>query len=569
MQGRRMRAREAYSRVAPRVNGIDKLVLDDKNCCQGRFFIRSRMHNAISYTHGSMPLKRRMGRAAGRGRNKEEWGMYHPTLEEAKQIAETEAYRVIPVSMEIYSDIGTPIEVLRRLKKVSRYCYILESVEQTRKWGRYTFLGYEPRLQITCLNGRMTVNGGMRQTQETVNPGAYIREILKQYKSPRLQKLPPFTGGLVGYFSYDYIKYSEPSLKLNAADSEGFSDVDLMLFDKVIAFDNLRQKIILITNAQADDLETSYPRAMRELGEMAALIRSGEKADIDPLVRISDYRYLFSKEEYCEMVGRAKHYIREGDIFQVVLSNRIEADMEGSLFDLYRVLRTTNPSPYMFYFSGDMEIAGASPETLVKREDGKLYTYPLAGTRPRGATKEEDEALERELLSDEKECAEHNMLVDLGRNDIGRISQIGSVRVEQYMNIERYSHVMHIGSTVSGMEREDKDALDAVDAVLPAGTLSGAPKLRACEIINELEDNKRGIYGGAVGYLDFTGNMDTCIGIRLAFAKNKKIFIRSGAGIVADSVPENEYQECINKAKAVMQALEAAEGGIDHDIADR
>ena len=245
-EGRRMRAREAYSRVAPRVNGIDKLVLDDKNCCQGRFFMRSRMHNAISYTHGSMPLKRRMGRAAGRGRNKEEWGMYHPTLEEAKQIAETEAYRVIPVSMEIYSDIGTPIEVLRRLKKVSRYCYILESVEQTRKWGRYTFLGYEPRLQITCLNGRMTVNGGMRQTQETVNPGAYIREILKQYKSPRLQKLPPFTGGLVGYFSYDYIKYSEPSLKLNAADSEGFSDVDLMLFDKVIAFDNLRQKIILI-----------------------------------------------------------------------------------------------------------------------------------------------------------------------------------------------------------------------------------------------------------------------------------------------------------------------------------
>lgn len=495
--------------------------------------------------------------------------MYFPTLDEAKRIAGEGSYRVIPVSMEIYSDIGTPIEVLRRLKKVSRYCYILESVEQTRKWGRYTFLGYEPRLQITCLNGRMTVNGGMRQTQETVNPGAYIREILKQYKSPRLQKLPPFTGGLVGYFSYDYIKYSEPSLKLNAADSEGFSDVDLMLFDKVIAFDNLRQKIILITNAQADDLETSYPRAMRELGEMAALIRSGEKADIDPLVRISDYRYLFSKEEYCEMVGRAKHYIREGDIFQVVLSNRIEADMEGSLFDLYRVLRTTNPSPYMFYFSGDMEIAGASPETLVKREDGKLYTYPLAGTRPRGATKEEDEALERELLSDEKECAEHNMLVDLGRNDIGRISQIGSVRVEQYMNIERYSHVMHIGSTVSGMEREDKDALDAVDAVLPAGTLSGAPKLRACEIINELEDNKRGIYGGAVGYLDFTGNMDTCIGIRLAFAKNKKIFIRSGAGIVADSVPENEYQECINKAKAVMQALEAAEGGIDHDIADR
>lgn len=269
-------------------------------------------------------------------------------------------------------------------------------------------------------------------------------------------------------------------------------------------------------------------------------------------------------------MNRAKDHIREGDIFQVVLSNRIEADIEGSLFDLYRVLRTTNPSPYMFYFSSDdIEIAGASPETLVKLEDGRLYTYPLAGTRPRGRTPEEDAELEKELLCDEKERAEHNMLVDLGRNDIGKVSRIGSVKVEQYMNIERYSHVMHIGSTVSGMEREDKDALDAVDAILPAGTLSGAPKLRACEIINELEDNKRGIYGGAIGYLDFTGNMDTCIAIRLAFAKNKKIFIRSGAGIVADSVPENEYQECINKAKAVMQALEAAKGGIDRDLADR
>ncbi|MDE5820218.1 MAG: anthranilate synthase component I family protein, partial [Lachnospiraceae bacterium] len=357
--------------------------------------------------------------------------------------------------------------------------------------------------------------------------------------------------------------------KLGAKDCEGFRDVDLMLFDKVIAFDNLRQKIILIVNAKTDDLETAYPRAIRELKEMAALVRGGEPAEIAPLMLTSDYRYLFSKEEYCEMVAQAKNHIREGDIFQVVLSNRVEADMEGSLFDAYRVLRTTNPSPYMFYFSSDdIEIAGASPETLVKLEDGKLYTYPLAGTRPRGATPEEDEALEKELLADEKERSEHNMLVDLGRNDIGKISKIGSVKVEQYMNIERYSHVMHIGSTVSGMERDDKDALDAVDAILPAGTLSGAPKLRACEIINELEDNKRGIYGGAIGYLDFTGNMDTCIGIRLAFAKNGKVFIRSGAGIVADSVPENEYQECINKAKAVMQAIETAKGGIDHDIAD-
>lgn len=237
--------------------------------------------------------------------------------------------------------------------------------------------------------------------------------------------------------------------------------------------------------------------------------------------------------------------------------------MEGSLLDAYRVLRTTNPSPYMFYFSGaDGEIAGASPETLVKLENEKLYTFPLAGTRPRGKTEEEDQALERELLADEKERAEHNMLVDLGRNDIGRISRVGTVEVEKYMSIERFSHVMHIGSTVGGMIRQDRDALDAVDAILPAGTLSGAPKLRACEIINELENNKRGIYGGAIGYVSFTGNLDTCIAIRLAFSKNGKVFIRSGAGIVADSVPEKEYRECIQKAAAVRNAIETAQEGL-------
>ena len=237
--------------------------------------------------------------------------------------------------------------------------------------------------------------------------------------------------------------------------------------------------------------------------------------------------------------------------------------MEGSLMDTYRLLRTTNPSPYMFYFSSeDVEIAGASPETLIRLENGNLYTFPLAGTRKRGADEAEDKRLEEELLADEKECAEHNMLVDLGRNDVGKISQIGSVDVIKYMSVERYSHVMHIGSTVRGKIRDDKDAVDAVDAILPAGTLSGAPKLRACEIINELEDNKRGIYGGAIGYLDLTGNLDTCIAIRLAFARNGKVYVRSGAGIVADSVPEKEYEECINKAKAVMNALKEADGGI-------
>ena len=271
---------------------------------------------------------------------------------------------------------------------------------------------------------------------------------------------------------------------------------------------------------------------------------------------------LFEKEQFCGMVKQAKQYIREGDIFQIVLSNRLSAPFEGSLLNTYRMLRTINPSPYMFYFSGtDVEVAGASPETLVKLENGILHTFPLAGTRPRGKTNEEDRALSQELLADEKELAEHNMLVDLGRNDLGKISRFGTVKVEKFHTIEYFSHVMHIGSTVRGEICKGKDALDAIEAVLPAGTLSGAPKIRACQLIGELENNKRGIYGGAIGYIDFTGNMDTCIAIRIAYKKNGKVFVRSGAGIVADSVPEKEYTECINKAKAVVDALKLAEEG--------
>lgn len=488
------------------------------------------------------------------------------TLEEAKELAEKGDYKVIPISREIYSDMRTPIEVLRILQNVSSHCYILESIEDTQKWGRYTFLGYHPTLEITCLNGIVTIRNeaGVKESFETKHPGICLKQILADYKSPKLESLPPFTGGLVGYFSYDYIKYSEPVLKLDAEDQEHFNDADLMLFDKVICFDHFRQKIIFIVNASTEHLETSYPKALNDLEEMCHLIQTGVPKALEPGRLISEFRPLFQKQEFCDMVTKAKHYIKEGDIFQVVLSNRFEADFEGSLLDTYRVLRTLNPSPYMFYFSSDsLEIAGASPETLVKLKDGELHTFPLAGTRPRGKTEEEDLRLEQELLADEKECSEHNMLVDLGRNDIGKISRFGTVEVEKYMSIERYSHVMHIGSTVRGMIREDKTALDAVDAVLPAGTLSGAPKIRACEIINELENNKRGIYGGAIGYLDFTGNLDTCISIRLAFKKNGKVFVRSGAGIVADSVPETEYQECINKAKAVMEALTEAQGGID------
>lgn len=483
-----------------------------------------------------------------------------PTLEQVKEIVKTGDYGVVPVSTEIYSDSTTPIEVLRKLQKVSKHVYLLESAEADKKWGRYSFLGYDPKLSITCYNGEVTIKNPMTTQVFNDNPRKYIRPIIEENRSPIVEGLPSFTGGLVGYFSYDYIKYSEPTLNLDAKDEDGFQDVDLMLFDKVIAFDNYKQKIVLIVNIKTDDLETGYHRASLELAQMKDIILNGEKSPLAPLKIEGDFKPMFNEEEYCDMVRKGKHYIKEGDIFQVVLSNRLEAKMEGSLLNAYRVLRTLNPSPYMFYFSGDDgEIAGASPETLVKMENKKLYTFPLAGTRKRGATEEEDQQLEVELLKDEKERAEHNMLVDLGRNDIGKISNIGTVNVEEYMAIHRYSHVMHIGSTVSGIIREDKDALDAVDAILPAGTLSGAPKFRACEIINELENNKRGIYGGAIGYISFTGNLDTCIAIRLAFSKNGKVFIRSGAGIVADSVPENEYRECIQKAAAVKKAIMIAQ----------
>ena len=498
--------------------------------------------------------------------------MFSPSLEDVKEIAKNEEYRRIPISYELFSDIATPIEVLRILKGISNHCYMLESIEDSQKWGRYSFLGFNPLLEFTCQNGVVQIKGDADfnelnddvVTIKTDNPGEVIKDLISKNKSPKLDYLPPFTGGFVGYFAYDYIKYAEPSLNLDAENQDQFKDIDLMLFDKVIAFDNFKQKIIIISNMKTDDLERNYQNACEDLKCIADLIKEGKKAEIEPLELKSEFKPAFSREKYCDMVNKAKDYIKEGDIFQVVLSNRIEADISGSLFDTYRVLRTTNPSPYMFYFSSnDIEIAGASPETLVKLTDKKLYTFPLAGTRPRGLTDEEDLMLEKDLLADEKELAEHNMLVDLGRNDIGRIAEIGSVTVDKYLSIERFSHVMHIGSTVSGILRSDLDSLAAIDSILPAGTLSGAPKIRACEIINELEDNKRGIYGGAIGYLDLSGNLDTCISIRIAFARNNKVFIRSGAGIVADSVPDNEFDECLNKARAVINALEISNGGLE------
>ncbi len=359
-----------------------------------------------------------------------------PDLQEIRRLAEDGRYKVAPVCTEILSDLCTPIEALRILKNVSKHTYLLESLEEKDRWGRYTFLGYDPVFDITCIDGK--IRAGDREI-ESGDPTAFLRELLKDYKSPSMKELPPFTGGLVGYFSFDYLTYSEPTAKRQTEDTEHFMDCDLMLFDKVIAFDHLKQKIFLIANCKLNDPEGSFDKAATDLAEMKKLLAEGEKKVEKGGVLTGDVTPLFDKAAYCEMVEKGKKYITEGDIFQIVLSNRLSAPFEGSLLNTYRILRTLNPSPYMFYFSGtDVEVAGASPETLVKLENGVLHTFPLAGTRPRGKTEEEDRQLEKELLADEKELAEHNMLVDLGRNDLGRISKFVTVSVEKYMEIQRY-----------------------------------------------------------------------------------------------------------------------------------
>ena len=484
--------------------------------------------------------------------------MYYPTYEDILDMDLT-GYHFVPIKKEMYSDTITPIELLKKLKQYSKHVFMLESHEDRQKWGRYSFLGFAPQSEITCYNKMMKVDD---QIFEVSHPKEYIKKILNQYRSVQLEGFPTFTGGLVGYFSFDYLKYSEPSVDVVKEDN-GFNDVDLMLFDKVICFDHFRQKIILIVNMETNDLETNYQKALKELDELEMIVKKHKKTLIQPLHLFSDFQPVLSQEEYCQMVDKGKTYIREGDVFQVVLSNQIKVMATGSLFDTYRVLRTTNPSPYMFYFSSDnLEVAGASPETLVKLDGKRLMTFPIAGTRKRGQNEQEDQKLIDDLLKDEKELAEHNMLVDLGRNDLGKISKFQTVHVDEYQNILKFSKVIHIASVVSSEIKDGCDALDAIDALLPAGTLSGAPKMRASHIIGELEQRKRGIYGGCVGYLDFAGNMDTCIGIRLAYKRNDIVSICSGAGIVYDSVPENEYQECINKAGAIIEALKIADGGI-------
>ena len=467
-------------------------------------------------------------------------------------------YHIIPVCKEIYADVITPITLLRKIAAVSKRYYLLESVEGGEKWGRYSFLGFDPIMRVTCNSDKVTIETEERkEVKETKKPLEVIREILKEMKAPKIKGVPPFAGGFVGDFAYSMIGYAEPVLNIKKGD---FNDYDLMLFDKVIAYDHLTQKISVIVNMKTDHVMENYGKATAKIQEMIGLIRNGAI----PEMPVSDTKVEFtcnvSKEEYCKVVEKTKEYIVNGDIFQAVISRQFTSPMKGSLLNAYRVLRTTNPSPYMVYLHFDEEeLMSSSPETLVRLQNGRLTTFPVAGSRPRGKNREEDEELERDLLSDEKELSEHNMLVDLGRNDLGRISKFGSVDVTKYMMIHRYSKIMHICSQVESEIESLKDGLDAIEAVLPAGTLSGAPKIRACEIIEELESEERGIYGGALGYLDFAGNLDTCIAIRMAVKKDDKVYVQAGGGIVADSVPEKEYEESANKAAAVMQAIQNAE----------
>ena len=466
-------------------------------------------------------------------------------------------YDIIPVCREIYADVITPITLLRKLAAVSQRYYLLESVEGGEKWGRYSFLGFDPVMRVKCNCGKVTIEKDGEETEKvTDKPLEVLREILKDYKAPRLEGLPPFAGGFVGYFAYAMIGYAEPKLNIKKGT---FNDYDMMLFDKVIAYDHLKQKISIIVNMKTDKVMENYGKATAQIQDLANLIRSQQTADIPVSKSKIDFTCNVSKEEYCKLVEKTKEYIVDGDIFQAVFSRQFSSPYEGSLINPYRVLRTTNPSPYMVYMKiDDEEIMSTSPETLVRLENGRLTTFPVAGSRPRGTTEEEDQELEEDLLSDEKELSEHNMLVDLGRNDLGRISKFDSVEVTKYMMIHKYSKIMHICSQVEGNIRDDCDALSAIESVLPAGTLSGAPKIRACEIIEELESEERGVYGGALGYLDFTGNMDTCIAIRMAVKKDGRVYVQAGGGIVADSIPENEYQESANKAAAVMNAIKAA-----------
>lgn len=463
-------------------------------------------------------------------------------------------YKVVPIGKEIYADVATPIGLLSKISRISNRHYLLESVEGGEKWGRYSFLGFDPIVHISCKSKEITIEEeGTPRTFHCNCPYAFLRRFLSDYSGPRLPSLPPFTGGLVGYFSYNMIEYTEPSLALRPSE---FDDFALMLFDKAIVYDHMRQKISVIANISTDDLQGNYRKAMDDIDDIVSTITRYAPLQEPNAGRVLSFGCNVSEEEYKAMILETKKRMESEGIFQAVISRRFEAEYHNSLINAYRVLRTTNPSPYMVYLQDkDVQIMSTSPETLVRLKDGVLTTFPIAGSRPRGETPEEDRLLEKEMLEDEKELSEHNMLVDLARNDLAKVCKCSTVEVKNYKHVQRYSKVMHIASEVQGQIEDGKDAFDVLQAVIPAGTVSGAPKVKACQIIEEIERNPRGIYGGAIGYIDLAGNMDTCIGIRMAVKKDGRVYVQSGSGIVTDSIPENECEESKKKAQAVLEAI--------------
>jgi anthranilate synthase component 1 len=475
---------------------------------------------------------------------------------------------LIPVRKEIFADLETPVSAYCKVKRGSR-AFLLESVEGGEMLGRFSFIGTEPRLVISTRGREVTSIENGRATHSTLgdreDPLEILRKIMERFVAVPDPGLPPFFGGFVGYLGYDSVSFFE-DLKFENKDDIGVPDFLFVLADSLIVFDRVKHTIQIVANAIVEgDPKQAYKKAVARINELEARLSqplepprfgAGREAPLS----IQDNR---SREDYCQAVAKAKEYIRAGDAFQIVLSLRRQADVESRPLDLYRALRRLNPSPYMFLLENEeCTLIGSSPEILVKVVGDKVQYRPIAGTRPRGKSPEEDLRLEKELLADPKERAEHIMLVDLGRNDVGRVCKFDSVKVTDLMVVERYSHVMHIVSNVVGILAKGRSPFDVLRAVFPAGTLSGAPKIRAMEIIEELEPTKRGPYGGAVGYLSFGGNLDTCITIRTIVMKEKSAYIQAGAGIVFDSVPENEYQECMNKSRAMLRAVEIAESGV-------
>jgi anthranilate synthase component 1 len=493
-------------------------------------------------------------------------GGYTPDFKEFCALAKQG--NLIPVSREVLADFETPVSALAKIDR-GACAYLLESVEGGEKWARYSFLGSGSPTLIHGNDREVIVSSGRRRRRIPVKTDllACLRDIMAEYRPVQVPGLPRFCGGAVGYLSYDVVRQFE-RLPAQRKDLLKLPQACFLLTDTLLVFDNVAQTIRIVANAHVGERnhKAAYADAVRRIDRMIARLRTGRRpAPRRPASRRPPaFTSNMSKADFEKVVMQTKEYIKAGDIFQGVLSQRWQASIRARPFDIYRALRVINPSPYMYYLRfPEVELVGASPEVLVRCEDGLVQLRPIAGTRRRGATEEEDRVLREELLANEKERAEHVMLVDLGRNDVGRVACPGSVRVKDFMAVEQYSHVMHLVSQVEGRLQAGKDSYDVLRACFPAGTVSGAPKIRAMEIIEELEPSRRGPYAGAVGYFGFSGNMDTCINIRTVVVKGRQAFIQAGAGIVADSDPEAEYVETCNKAKAMMRAVEMAEKGLD------